>query len=125
MKEWLNFIIEDTSVIINAMAVVIIAIGTIEVFFKSLRDILRPSTTGHQLRDEYLRYARWLVAGLTFQLAADILGTATGATWDEIGRLAAIAAIRTLLDYFLERDITEARKLQQEMAKAKPDVPSD
>lgn len=125
MKEWFNLIIENTSLVINAMAVVIIAIGTIEVFVKSLRDIFRPSTTGRQLRDEYLRYARWLVAGLTFQLAADILGTATGATWDEIGRLAAIATIRTLLDYFLERDIADARKLQQEVAKVKLDASGD
>jgi uncharacterized membrane protein len=119
MKEWLDSIIEHTSMVIDGMAVVIIAIGTVEVFFTSLRDIFRPSTTGHELRDGYLRYARWLVAGLTVQLAADIIDTARGASWNEIGQLAAIAAIRTILDYFLERDIAEARERQKEAEKAK------
>ncbi len=52
---------------------------------------------------------RWLVAGLTFQLAADVLETAVTTSWDEVARLAAIAAIRTFLNYFLERDLGEVR----------------
>ena len=58
--------------------------------------------------------AMWLVAGLTFQLAADILETAIAPDWDDVGRLAVIAVIRTLLNYFLERDLTEVRRLQRE-----------
>jgi hypothetical protein len=33
MKEWLSFITENTTVIINAIALVTIAIGTIEMSF--------------------------------------------------------------------------------------------
>ena len=58
---------------------------------------------------------RWLVAGLTFQLAADILETAITTSWDEVARLGAIAAIRTFLNDFLERDIGQIRR--------RPDVP--
>jgi len=45
-------------------------------------------------------------------LAADILATAIAPTWDEIGKLAAIAALRTALNYFLERELdsTEVKK---------------
>jgi uncharacterized membrane protein len=43
---------------------------------------------------------RWLVAGLTFQLAADVLETAITTSWDEVARLAVIAAIRTFLIIF-------------------------
>ncbi len=114
MKEWLTFITEYAALTIDAMALLIIAIGTIEMFFRCLRALFVPSATGRELRDGYLRYARWLIAGLTFQLAADIIGTASAPTWDEIGRLAAIAVIRTFLNYFLERDFLEARKLQNE-----------
>jgi uncharacterized membrane protein len=63
------------------------------------------SSDGHTQRDVWLRLGRWLVAGLTFQLAADVLETAVTSSWDEVARLAAIAAIRTFLNYFLERDI--------------------
>ena len=62
----------------------------------------------------WLRYARWLVAGLTFQLAADILETAVTESWDAVGRIAAVAAIRTFLNYFLDRDLTEIRDRQNE-----------
>ena len=56
----------------------------------------------------YVRFGRWLVAGLTFQLAADVIETATTSTadgWYDIGRLAAVAVIRTFLSFFLERDM--------------------
>ena len=55
-----------------------------------------------------LAFGRWLVAGLTFQLAADVIETATTSTadgWYDIGRLAAVAVIRTFLSFFLERDM--------------------
>jgi uncharacterized membrane protein len=98
--------------IVNAMALMVIAFGTIETFLRGLRGLFSPSTSGRELRDVYLRYARWLVAGLTFQLAADILDTATGTSWDEIGRLSAIAVIRTFLNFFLERDIAQSGNVE-------------
>ncbi len=38
-------------------------------------------------------------------LAAEILATAIAPTWDEIKKLAAIASLRTALNYFLEREL--------------------
>ena len=67
------------------------------------------SREGHYEREAWLRLGRWLVAGLTFQLAADVLETAITTSWDEVARLAAIAAIRPFLNYFLERDLGEIR----------------
>ena len=61
--------------------------------------------------DEYerarLTLARFLALALEFQLAADVLGTAVSPTWTAVGRLAAIAVIRTALNYFLSREIKE------------------
>jgi uncharacterized membrane protein len=54
-----------------------------------------------------VRYGRWLVAGLTFQLAADIIATSVAPSWQEVGQLGAIAVIRTFLNFFLERDLAE------------------
>ncbi len=110
MKDWLTFLTEYAVEIIDLMALLVIAIGTVEMFLRCLLAVFRPSATREELRDGYLRYARWLIAGLTFQLAADIIETASAPTWDDIGRLAAIAVVRTFLNYFLERDITESRK---------------
>ena len=78
--------------------------------------VMLGSGSGHVQRDAWLRYARWLVVGLTFQLAADIIETSISTSWEAIGRLAAIAVIRTFLNYFLERDLAEMRERQHEPA---------
>ena len=61
------------------------------------------------LRHVGVNFGRWLITGLTFMLAADILGTMVETDWEGIGRLAAVAAIRTFLNFFLERDLREIR----------------
>lgn len=57
-----------------------------------------------------LTLGRFLALGLEFQLASDILRTAIAPTFDEIGQLAAVAAIRTALNFFLAREIREERE---------------
>ena len=49
----------------------------------------------------------YLALALEFQLGADILSTAVAPSWDQIGKLGAIAVIRTLLNYFLTREMRE------------------
>lgn len=116
VKEWLVFITENSIVLIDILALIIVLIGTIEAFFSGLRAMLS-SPTGHERRDIWLRYARWLVAGLTFQLAADIIETSITTEWEAVGRIAVIAVIRTFLNYFLDRDLDEVRKRQRETVK--------
>lgn len=118
MREWLTFTAEYAVLSIHAMALAIIIIGTIEAFFRSLCAVFSRSEGGRLFRDAYLRYARWLVGGLTFQLAADILETSIAPSWDEIGRVGAIAAIRTFLNYFLERDLAEVERREAESREA-------
>jgi uncharacterized membrane protein len=120
VKDWIAFLTDNAVIAIDAMAVLIIAIGTVEMFVTCIRSVFRPSATGRDLRDGYLRYARWLIAGLTFQLANDIIISARAPTWDDIGRLAAIAFIRTFLNFFLERDIVEAGKFPADAGLAAP-----
>ncbi len=64
--------------------------------------------TLHGMKDVWRRFAGWIVLSLEFALAADIVSTAVAPSWDAIGQLAAIAAIRTALNFFLERDLKEA-----------------
>lgn len=55
-----------------------------------------------------LKLGRWLALALEFELAADILRTAVAPTWNEIGQLAAIAVLRTALNFFLQQEIDKA-----------------
>ena len=53
--------------------------------------------------------ARYLAMALEFQLGADILSTAVAPSWNEIGKLGAVAVIRTALNYFLSKEMKEER----------------
>jgi uncharacterized membrane protein len=108
MKNWLILASEYAIVAIYALALVVIVIGTAESFIGGLR-LMFFSPSGHERRGVWLRFGRWLVAGLTFQLAADIIETSITTSWEAVGRLAAIAVIRTFLNFFLERDLTDVR----------------
>jgi len=107
MEEWLHLVSKDIVVIIDAMALIIVAIGTAEAFFTGLWAAFPAPASHNRFREILVRYGRWLVAGLTFQLAADIIGTSIAPSWQEVGQLGAIAVIRTFLNFFLERDLAE------------------
>ncbi len=104
---WLVTITEHTLVAIDSIALLTVIIGTVEAFIATMRSVIRPASRDERWR-VFAHYGRWLVAGLTFQLAADILETSITTTWQAVARLGAVAAIRTFLNYFLERDFAEA-----------------
>nr|WP_263858136.1 DUF1622 domain-containing protein [Waterburya agarophytonicola] len=54
-----------------------------------------------------------LSLSLEFLLAADIAATAVAPTWEKLGQLAAISAIRTFLNFFLQREIHELEHMRQ------------
>ena len=107
MEEWLHLVTKDIVVIIDAKALIIVAVGTAEAFLTGLWAAFPAPASHNRFREILVRYGRWLVAGLTFQLAADIIGTSIAPSWQEVGQLGAIAVIRTFLNFFLERDLVE------------------
>lgn len=111
MNELLATATEHAAVFIDFLALIIIVGGTVEVAVNVVRSLFA-APSGQRRRDIWLRYARWLVAGLTFQLASDIIESSITTDWEAVGRLAAIAVIRTFLNYFLERDLNEIRERQ-------------
>jgi uncharacterized membrane protein len=88
------------------VGVLCIAYGVAEAAVMSVRVVIRRHVTIRRQRKEiFARFASWIILALEFALAADIVRTAIAPTWNDIGMLAAIAAIRTALNYFLERDL--------------------
>ena len=97
--------------VLAATAILCIAIGAGEAIFLAGRYVFTsPQDVEGARRQVWRRFARWIVLALEFALAADIARTAISPTWDDIGQLAAIAVIRTALNYFLERDLEEFSK---------------
>jgi uncharacterized membrane protein len=116
MTAWLASASHAVALAADAMALVMIACGSVQAFAQGIPVLLRRD--GHLRREVWIRFGRWMVAALGFQLAADIGETSVAPTWDEIGRLGAIAVIRTFLEVFLQRDLTEAGERGSESARA-------
>ena len=89
-------------------SVICIAIGVVETVMRTALVIGRRQVSQRfARRSVWTAFAGWIILALEFALAADIVRTAIAPTWDDIGRLAAIAVIRTGLNYFLEKDLGE------------------
>ena len=98
-------IVEGLKLVVELIGVVIIGVGVIIATFEVLKTaIVRDRIGFGHVR---LTLARYLALALEFQLGADILGTAIAPSWDEIGKLGAIAVIRTGLNYFLTKEMKE------------------
>lgn len=107
IHQWLVTLTEELVPLVDLLALLLIVAGTLEAFVGIARTALWRSDAPDAGRTVWMRYSRWLVGGLTFQLAADIIETSVTPSWDDIGRIGAIAVIRTFLNYFLERDRIE------------------
>ncbi|MFC5577783.1 DUF1622 domain-containing protein [Lysobacter niabensis] len=108
-REWSGYV----ALALESLSVLMIVIGAIEAIWRLLPGIMR-TWTHMRRRAAWLSLARWLLLGLEFMLAADIVRTAIAPSWDDIGQLAAIAVIRTFLNYFLERDLEAATHAPRE-----------
>lgn len=104
--EWLRLGIETSGAIMIAAGVIVVLL---RIPWRLLRE--HPQ----YFLGERLWLARFLSFALEFQLAADVLETALAPSWQQIGELAAIAAIRTLLNMSLSREIAEERAMMKEL----------
>ncbi|HTQ71964.1 MAG TPA: DUF1622 domain-containing protein [Acidocella sp.] len=104
MEDLIRLLCGYSALAIEAGAALIITCGTIEALTRLAPTLLGYNPTGRR-REVWRRLGIWLLLGLEFELAADIIRTAIAPSWTDIGQLAAIAAIRTFLNYVLESDI--------------------
>ena len=101
---WLKLGIEGTGALVIAIGVAAAATQ----FVRSLA-----ASPGRDFSNIRLTLARYLALALEFALGADILATAVAPSWDQIGKLGAIAVIRTALNYFLTREMHEQKPAKQ------------
>lgn len=108
----------DVALVAEAVAVFIIAAAILLAVGICFRGVLQHAAgreSSHAARshpDNHARVglARSLALALEFLLAADVVRTAVAPTWEEIGKLAAIALIRSGLNYFLHLELRELRQ---------------
>ena len=105
MEELVALIARIAGLLIEAAAVLIVTFGSLDAFVRLIRVVVTPGATHGERKAIWRRFGMWLLLGLEFELAADIIGSVLSPTWQEVGKLGAIAAIRTSLNYFLEKDL--------------------
>ena len=95
------------ALVIEAGAVIVVTLGALQAFVSVLAVAVKGGAGELQGREIWLRFATWILLGLEFALAADLVRTAVAPTWEDISKLAVIATIRTMLNYFLAKDIAD------------------
>ena len=104
LAESLRLVAQTIATLVEGVGVAIVAVAVVLATARYLAGLAarRQTLPSDSVR---LGLGRSLALSLEFLLGADILRTAVEPSWDEIGRLAAIAAIRTALNFFLQREI--------------------
>ncbi len=92
---------------VETVGAVIIALGILSAGWLLVKALSKGQTA--DFTAIRLTLARYLALALEFQLGADILSTAISPTWEQLGKLGAIAIIRTALNYFLSREMRDER----------------
>jgi uncharacterized membrane protein len=105
MKEYIPIAVQYVATGIETLAALVILYSSCVAMFSYFKSMFTSSEGIVPKVEVRLALGRSLAIALELLLGADILKTAIAPTWNEIGQLAAIAAIRTALNYFLEREL--------------------
>ena len=103
--------------LVEACGAIVILVGVVRTIFRYVCAIA--GLKSDDVASLRLQLGQSLVMGLEFQVAADILKTAISPTWNDILLLSALIGLRTVLNFFLEREIDALA------VRLRPDVTSD
>ena len=104
---------------IEAIAAIIITIASAKALYNYLLMIFQRSNQKFTKAELRLSFGSTLAISLEFLLAADILKTAVAPSWNDIGQLAAIAVLRTALNYFLEKELQGVEENRSKLTESK------
>ena len=112
---WMQYL----SSAIDGIAALVIGVASIEAAAGTANLFIRRRLSAASKEEIRLRLGTWLSLALEFEIAADILRTTIAPGWNEIGKLAAIVVLRTVLNYFLQSEIRRAA-LRDDKVSASP-----
>ena len=106
MEEIAKSITLNVSHAVEILAAIIIGLAVIKTLYNYSQTLKKTvqKTSKEEIR---LQFGSSVAVSLELLLGADVLATAVAPSWDDIGKLASIAVIRTLLNYFLERELKQ------------------
>ena len=114
LEDNLEFLIAVLKLLLETTATFCILLGFLQIMRIAI------AFKRQHYRDLFIRirlsFGQWLVLALELQLGADILATAGSPSFADLGKVGAIAAIRTFLNYFLYQELDAELKRQGQFA---------
>jgi uncharacterized membrane protein len=117
MEELFRTAASYVALLLESMVVLTVAIGALEALYRIVATMLVDRADDWDRRGVWLRFAGWILVSLEFALGADIVRTAIAPSWDDVGKLGAIAVIRTFLGFFLGKDLETVEEDDPKAAK--------
>jgi len=113
MEEIAKNITLTVSHAVEILAALIIGAAVLQALWSYANSFVQ---TRYALSKEAIRiqFGSSVAVALELMLGADVLATAVAPSWGELGKLAAIAVIRTALNYFLERELRHIKEVRME-----------
>lgn len=102
-------IINTISFVLNINGALIILLGVLISLFEFFKKEILKKEESMQLNESIrIKLGSYLVLGLEFFIAGDVVKTIITPTWESLGMLGSIVVIRTILSYFLTKDLRKA-----------------
>lgn len=114
MEEVAKQVTINVSYAVEILAAIIIGIAVIKTLLNYF-SLLKPSFLKITKEEIRIKFGSSVAVSLELLLGADVLATAVAPTWNEIGKLAAIAVLRTGLNYFLERELKNINTIHEKI----------
>jgi len=107
MHDTVKILAHYAAIIADGIAVLFIIVGIIGAIMIYVRKTFFLKTDYMAMTQSRNHLGHSLSLGLEFLIGADILKTAISPTWEDIGQLGAIVGIRTVLNFFLTRELKQ------------------
>lgn len=102
----LHSVITNISFLLNIIGALVIIWGVVISLSGFLKKEITDRSKATQLNEAIrIRLGSYLVLALEIFIAGDIIKTIITPTWESLGILGAIVVIRTVLSYFLTKDL--------------------
>lgn len=104
MEEIAKTITTHVSHALEIISAGVIGFALVKLFYNYF-SVFRNSKIFLSAEEVRVNFGRAVAVALELLLGADVLATAVAPSWDDIGKLAAIAVLRTALNYFLGQEL--------------------
>ncbi len=104
MEEIAKNITINISHTLEIISALVIAVALVKLVINYVQSFVKPAN-GLSAMEVRILFGSGVAVSLELLLGADVLATAVAPSWDDIGKLAAIAVLRTGLNFFLEKEL--------------------